>query len=267
MKEYKPILIARKEWREAFRSRQLLMSMMIMPLLFSLLLPVALFLITRLASFVDNVVVPPFLMDLIPGAQDMTLIQLGTVFFVQYLFPVAILIVPVATTSVLSANSFAGEKERKTIEALVLAPVSDLELFLGKVLASLIPSLTMFWISFGISVVSLTLVSYPIVGQFLLFEIRYLILAIFLGPSMSVLVITITVLVSARVQTSLESQQITGALILPVVFFMLGAVTGVLVMGVYVIAISSVITGTAAISTLYLAVKMFRRDRIIEKML
>ena len=39
------------------------------------------------------------------------------------------------TSAVIAADSFAGEKERKTLEALLYTPTTDLELFTGKVLA------------------------------------------------------------------------------------------------------------------------------------
>jgi ABC-type Na+ efflux pump permease subunit len=47
---------------------------------------------------------------------------------------------PIITASVLAADSFAGEKERKTAEALLLTPATNEELLVGKILASLIPA-------------------------------------------------------------------------------------------------------------------------------
>ena len=53
-------------------------------------------------------------------------------------------------SSVLGSDSFAGEKERKTIEALLATPISDSELLLGKILVSFIPAMLVTFMSFGV---------------------------------------------------------------------------------------------------------------------
>src|SRR4030042_6106143 len=65
------------------------------------------------------------------------LIYIMTLYFFAALF----LTMPVMASSVIASDSFAGEKERKTIEALLATPISDGELFLGKVLVSFIPAM------------------------------------------------------------------------------------------------------------------------------
>jgi ABC-2 type transport system permease protein len=50
--------------------------------------------------------------------------------FVVYLMAPMFLIVPLMVASVIAADSFAGEKERKTLEALIYTPTTDQELFL-----------------------------------------------------------------------------------------------------------------------------------------
>ncbi len=60
----------------------------------------------------------------------------------RFLFPFALLLLAFtgSTVAVISAaTALAGEKERRTAEALLAAPVSDGELFVGKMLAAWLP--------------------------------------------------------------------------------------------------------------------------------
>ncbi|MEK7215940.1 MAG: ABC transporter permease subunit, partial [Chloroflexota bacterium] len=46
---------------------------------------------------------------------------------------------PISFSLVIALESFAGEKERNTLEALLVSPMSDAEIFFGKFIAVLIP--------------------------------------------------------------------------------------------------------------------------------
>lgn len=59
-------------------------------------------------------------------------------------FPFLLMVVgffPVTVALVLALESFVGEKERRSIEPLLCSPLSDFQLYFGKLLAALIPSL------------------------------------------------------------------------------------------------------------------------------
>ena len=74
----------------------------------------------------------------------------------EYVFATLFVIVPLMTLAVIAADSFAGEKERKTLEAPVYAPTSDLELYAGKILAP--------WLA-AVAVSSLGYVVFVLVGN------------------------------------------------------------------------------------------------------
>src|ERR1035437_1323730 len=69
---------------------------------------------------------------------------------VVYLFAGFFLLVPVMVSTVIAANSFAGEKERRTLEGLLSTPVSDAELVLGKIGAAFLPAVAFTWLCFAI---------------------------------------------------------------------------------------------------------------------
>jgi ABC-type transport system involved in multi-copper enzyme maturation permease subunit len=59
------------------------------------------------------------------------------------------LLMPVFVPILISSQSVAGEKERRTLEPLLAAPVSASELLLGKSLASVVPAVAITWLSFA----------------------------------------------------------------------------------------------------------------------
>ena len=48
-------------------------------------------------------------------------------------------------STIVGAESFVGEKERRTTEALIYTPTTDGELFVGKMLASAAPAVPWWW--------------------------------------------------------------------------------------------------------------------------
>jgi hypothetical protein len=104
-------------------------------------------------------------------------------------------------SSVIAADSFAGEKERKTIEALLATPISDSELFLGKILVSFIPSMTITVLSFIIySIVVDSLSSTIFNGRLLLPNLVWILLIFGVAPTVALASIGLTVMISAKVK-------------------------------------------------------------------
>ncbi len=68
--------------------------------------------------------------------------RLGSDVFYNKLLPFSMLAIgflPMSFCLVIALETFVGEKERNSLEALLSAPLTDLELFLGKYIASVIP--------------------------------------------------------------------------------------------------------------------------------
>ena len=61
-----------------------------------------------------------------------TEIQRITFIMFNLFFPVMYVLLPTMVANVIAADSFAGEKERKTLEGLIHMPITDRELYLAK---------------------------------------------------------------------------------------------------------------------------------------
>ena len=58
------------------------------------------------------------------------------------------LLIPLLMSGIITSDSFAGERERNTLEALLTTPIRDWELLLGKILTPFLPALLVTWTSF-----------------------------------------------------------------------------------------------------------------------
>src|SRR5690606_13815750 len=147
------------------RSRALMLPMLFLPTLLLVLLPAVIGLAARERSLdVDRFVnmLPNGLADpILSHPPDERLIILVLGYMVAPLF----LIVPLMVSSVLAADTFAGEKERKTLETLLHLPVADRDLYIAKLLSTFVPSTAISWLGFVVFCVVSNVVCWPVMGR------------------------------------------------------------------------------------------------------
>jgi ABC-type Na+ efflux pump permease subunit len=105
------------------------------------------------------------------------------------------LLMPVFTPILISSQSVAGEKERRTLEPLLAAPLAPAELVAGKSLAAVVPAVAISWLAFALFVVAVDAVARPLVRALVLPNAMWLFgvgvvapLFAFLGNGIAVLV-------------------------------------------------------------------------------
>ena len=179
----KAIVIMKKDLQEVVRNWQIFGVFLFLPIILGLL--------------------PPLMLLIMPPEAAPILTNLFSGFFL-----IMGVIIPITVAS----DSFAGEKERKTIEALLAAPISDSELFLGKVLVSFVPAVLITYLSATIYCVLVNL----IVQLFLLPDLPFLFIMI-LVPVFALFSIELIVFVSVRVKGFREAQQLAILCVIPVI--------------------------------------------------
>ncbi|CAH0344503.1 ABC transporter permease subunit [Bacillus sp. CECT 9360] len=147
-------------------------------------------------------------------------------FFLHFMLIPFFLIAAIINSMVTASSSFAGEKERKTLESLLFAPISVYDLFVGKVMASLIPTLIITYSTFIVSAVVVNLLAYPLFKSILFLNPVWLLLMLWVIPAIVIFNILLNVLVSAKVKSFQEAQQFGGIMILPVVGVIISQVSG-----------------------------------------
>ncbi len=263
--------IAKKDIREATQNKAVWLPILIVPVIFVIALPLMMIFIfgspdlakstnsTDIAQLMS--VMPEFMKLQVAGmneTQTMVVLMLG------YFFAPFFLILPLMFSTTIAAESFAGERERKTIEALLYTPASDAELFIGKALASFIPAVSITWASFLGYILVLNIGAYHIVGHLWFPLSNWYPLIFWVSPAISLLGIAITVLISAKVQTFMGAYQTSASLVVLVLGLLAGQATGVLALSVGVGLLIGLVLWLVDVVMLYFAIRTFNRYQLLQ---
>jgi ABC-type Na+ efflux pump permease subunit len=180
-----------------------------------------------------------------------------------YFFAPFFLIIPIMASSVIASDSFAGEKERRTIEALLATPMTDGELLLGKSLVSFVPSILVTGTSFLLYSVVVDLLTYDIYGRLLLPNLEWILLIFGLAPAVALAGIGLTVIISARVSGFKEAQQISAVLVVPILLMLFAQASGIMIFGYLMVGALTLIFLLVDLLLLRLGVRVFQRDKIL----
>ncbi|XES76304.1 MAG: ABC transporter permease subunit [Candidatus Bathyarchaeia archaeon] len=267
-------LVFKKDWLEIKRNNQVLLPILLVPLIFSVVLPSIVLLISNTSSLGSSQNSMQDFLPLIANLPSDVQAQLANftpdqimVYIMSvYFFAPFFLIIPIMASSVMGSDSFAGEKERKTIEALLATPLTDGELLMGKILVSLIPALAVTFVSFAVYAVIIDVATFSMFGGMLLIpNLVWLIMIFGVTPTLALCSIGLTVIISARVKGFKEAQQISVVLLLPILGLVFGQVSGLMILGPTLLAVMIGLFGLLDVGVFYFGMKLFRREEILSK--
>jgi len=264
-------LVFKKDWMEIKRNWQVLAPIIIVPIIFSIVLPAIVLTISSTSTDTTSTGDFQTLIGILPTDVQAQLADFGPnqsiiYIMVLYFFAPFFLIIPVMSSSVLGSDSFAGERERKTIEALLATPISDSELLIGKILVSFIPAMLITFVSFGIYTVVVDSITYGMFnGMLLLPNLNFLIMIFGVTPTLALCSIGLTVIISAKVKGFREAQQISVVLLIPVLGLVFAQISGLLILGPLVLTALIGILAVVDIVVFYLSLQIFQREEILSK--
>lgn len=261
--------VVAKDWRAVSRSKAVTIPMVAVPVLLLVILPLAVGLGARAASGGGGAQVAQFLQKVPAGLakpildrpEHERLLLLVNGYLLSPLF----LIVPLMVASVLAADAFAGEKERRTLEGLLHLPVADRDLFEAKVLAAWVPAVAVSWVGFIAYCAVSNAVGWSVMHRLFLPTKLWGVLVLWLAPAVATLGMAVMVRVSARVGTTQEANQLGGAVVLPLIFLTMGQATGLLLVTLPIAVGVGVVIWTIAIVLLRGGARRFSRDRLAAK--
>lgn len=260
--------IARKDMRGITSNFQVWFPMVLLPLLFTVVMPGAMMLVLsitggQLGDGLDKVAE---LLDKIasPAVRE-TLSALPSVrhqiayYAANYMVAPFFLLIALMVSTGVSAQSFAGEKERGTLESLLFAPIDLPSLFAGKVLAAFLPSMGLSLICFVLYGLTVNLTGWSMFGEIFFPALNWLPLMLLVIPMVSLCSILVSVFISARVATFQAAYQMSGMVVLPVVALLPGQLAGAVVLDT--LTLSLIGLGLAVVALLLLKVLAGRLDR------
>jgi len=230
------VLLA-KEWRESMRNKMVLFGVVFLPVV---LVGTSIFMIVSSQGG-----------DLI---EQIILFNTALMYF---------LLLPAIIPLAIAVYSIVGEKEQTTLEPLLATPISDLELFLGKALASVIPGLLVNWVSFGAFLILIRV----FVGSvpFQLLTAPWLASIFGLSPLLALFSVAVTMIVSTRASDARAAYQFSSLAILPGMIPLIIYSTQKTLVDVNLVILEGGLLAIADIAILYFAIRLFKREQILTR--
>jgi len=175
------------------------------------------------------------------------------------------LVMPVFVPILISSQSVAGEKERRTIEPLLASPATAAEIFFGKSLASLVPAVGISWGAFIVLCLAVDAVAWPKLHEALLPNGLWLFGVLVIAPLFAFFGNGVAVLVSARVAEARLAQQFSALFVLPIIGLVGVQLAGLLRAGVAYYALQGAVIALVDVGLVFASLRLFDRERLISK--
>jgi ABC-type Na+ efflux pump permease subunit len=137
-------------------------------------------------------------------------------------------VVPLTISTAVGAATIVGERERGTGEFLAHSPVGIREIYLGKLIASLIPGYFTTLVGFGAYSLLVNLVVGPEVGGWFFPTSQWWLLMLWVVPPFLALALSLVLRLSARVRSTAAAHQASGLITLPLIMIAYSQSTGAL---------------------------------------
>lgn len=166
------------------------------------------------------------------------------------------------------SDSFAGEKERKTAETILALPMTHKELYVGKMITALIPSLFFSYISFLLMglVFNITAGSQIPEGAplFIFGDPSFWLIAFALSTLISMVNIQAGLMISARARDVKAAQSLTGTTLIPLLGILFaGMLKPDLLGNVWIILILCGIFSVVVYIMTIVGSKLINRERLV----
>jgi len=268
--------IMKKDIRQIFSSRQTMLPMIVVPLVFAVFIPLSIIFpslgsMNSVASAAQNTDISKYIGMLVGNTDILSAVQAlpnadmqMTYLFLNYLFMPMFVLIPVMTSGIIAASSVVGEKEKKTMETLLYAPVPMGQMFWAKVMAAFLPGIILTGTAVAIygCIVNFGLVS--VFGRFIFPTSNWLVFLFLLAPAFSLLATILMVFVSAKAKTFQSAQQWSVIIVLPVIGLMMAQTSGALFLSPSVFALIGAVVAAADVFLVFKGLGRFTRQKLIQ---
>jgi ABC-type transport system involved in multi-copper enzyme maturation permease subunit len=189
------LIVTRREVRDQFRDWRIIFPIVVLTLFFPALMN---FTANQVVGYVERFEVPVIGDRLVP----FLLMVVG--FF------------PISVSLVIALESFVGEKERGSIEPLLSSPLTDWQLYLGKLLAVLVPPLIASYMGIGVYLIGVQRQVGWSPEPVLLLQV------ILLATVQSLLMVSGAVVISSQTTSTRAANLLASFIIVPMAILLIG---------------------------------------------
>ncbi|HEU4672599.1 MAG TPA: ABC transporter permease [Candidatus Limnocylindrales bacterium] len=251
-----------REFAELVRNRLLLFTIIVPPAL----LTVAPLVVGTLVQGGERSLPESLLRQIIAQRPDWSSFsprELAAAFAIQQ-FLIYFLILPAYIPLAVASFSIIGEKQSRSLEAVLATPIRTSELLAGKAVAALVPGLLAGWLTYVVFA-TLARIQYGPNLVAVVSDPSWLAGVFLLGPAIGLLSVVAGIIVSSRVNDPRTAQQIGGVIIVPIVALTILQSTGTIIVGASGYAVAAIVVAAVAVAGLRLGVALFGRETILTR--
>lgn len=250
-----------REWREIRRNRALLLTVSLPPVLL-VGLPLAAAHFGGTHSYPASVIGQ--VLALHPTWSELSSDQLTAAFGLQQM-SMFFLIMPAYIPLAIAAYSIVGEKQSRTLEAVLATPIRTSELLTGKTIAALVPGVLVTWFAFVVLILGVAALEGARVASVVL-EPTWLVTVFVVGPAVGLVSVVLGVLISSRATDPRAAQQAGALVILPILGLVVTQMSSGAVIGVDTALRAAVVLLVIGIVGIRIGVRLFGRETILTRL-
>jgi ABC-type Na+ efflux pump permease subunit len=261
-------VIARTDLKQFVQARDFWLPLSIVALLFFVIIPTFLLLIistikdVKLVNQLSDVVgsLPASLKHSVKGQKGP--VQASYALAVYLFAPLAI-IVPLTVSSAVGAHTIIGERERGSGEFLAHPPATERQIYLGKLMASLIPGYFTAAVGFAMYSLVVNLIVGPQVGGWFFPTGNWWILVLWVLPPFIAIALAVILAISARVSSAAAAQQSSALATLPLIVIAYGVSSNTIFKGQILAFAIGGLAWAVALFALWRASSAVSRERLL----
>ena len=251
-----------KEWADVFRNRLVLFTVGFLPLIFTAI-PLIMLYVMRRTDAGELEELPQALLNnpLFAGMSPPEALQAIMVNQFMLFF----LLIPLAIPMTIAAYSIVGEKTERSLEPLLATPITTRQLLLGKSLAAALPAVGAAWFSFLVVAFIARFIVVSARVYAIIVSPTWLLAIGLLSPLLTVLAVTVGVIISSRVNDPRAAEQLGMVVILPLLVLFFAQMAGLIFVNSLVVLWLVGGMTLVDIGLLQLAVRLFQRETILTR--
>jgi ABC-2 type transport system permease protein len=252
--------VVRRELLEIVRNRVLLAAIVIPPVIL-----VALPIIVASVGGKDNLPaeVAANLRAARPEWAGLSVKQLAIAFGMQQMV-IFFLLMPATIPLAIASYSIVGEKQTRSLEAVIAAPIATEELLAGKAIAAIAPAVSTVWLAYA-ALIAISGVAFGPALARIVIDPTWLVTVFALGPAIGLLSVIAGIAISSRVNDPRAAQQIGTVIILPIVGFMVVQLQSGQLLAAKEYLVTAGVVALIGLAGLRVASRLFGRESILTR--
>jgi ABC-2 type transport system permease protein len=262
------LAIARKDLKVVRQNKNVVTPVVIMVVVFFIVFPLVIGLAPTLFNGLEDKISPidGFLAKIPAGLQQefvtYSIDQKLIVLALEYMLLPFFLILPLMVASMIAADSFAGEKERKTLEALLYTPTTDRELLIGKMLSGWLAAIGVAVGGFLTYAIAVNAGAWPTMQRVFFPNALWIVMILWVVPALSGLGVGVMVVGSSRAQGFQDANQMAGLVVLPIVGLFYAQMAGAIFLNISIMLLIGLFVWLLTGLLIWLGSRSFHRNRL-----